>query len=147
MEISRGTACDAQGIYEIEQETFTLPWSLEAITNEFTNPVATYYVAKEDDKVIGYIGVWYVMDEGQITNVAVHKDYRRRGVAKALIERLILDATEGHRAVLLLEVRASNVAAQSLYELYGFNGMGTRKNYYVQPKEDAIIMALELNLV
>lgn len=144
MVIRRATKEDIEGLYALEQDTFSVPWSREAITQEFSNDVATYLVAEEAGKIIGYVGVWCVLDEGQITNVAVHKSYRRCGIGRALITNLIELGKVRQLLSLLLEVRRSNIPAQELYRNCGFQEIGTRKNYYTKPTEDAVLMALDL---
>ena len=130
--------CEARldGLAELEALCFSVPWSRQAFAGELKNPVAAYIVAVAGDIVVGYIGVWRVADEGQITNVAVRPGYRRQGIGRALVERVVAEC--GGDAV-TLEVRRSNVAAQRLYEGMGFAVCGERKRYY-EGAEDALIM-------
>lgn len=144
MEIRVATHEDIAGIYEIEQSSFSKPWSLESMSNDLKNPIATYIVAEEDNQIMGYVGVWNVMSEGQITNVAVAKSHREKGVGSRLIEGLLAYAKENQLVLLLLEVRSSNEAAQKLYGKFGFKEIAIRKGYYSHPKEDAMIMGLKL---
>lgn len=141
MGVRKATQADSQGIYELEEMSFSKPWSKVSIDQEFENPVATYFVAEQDGQVIGYVGVWSVVGEGQITNVAVHKDYRGQGFGRQLIQALIAFAEEVKLEILLLEVRESNESAKKLYEGSGFEVIGKRKQYYTQPTEDALLMA------
>lgn len=120
---------------------FTTPWSEASFDKEIReNRLAFYIVAEIGDRLVGYAGLWCVGDEGHITNVAVHPDFRRRGIGQALISVLLSHTiTNGIRSH-TLEVRASNNAAISLYTKFGFEPAGRRKNYYEDNGEDAIIM-------
>lgn len=144
MKIRIATHEDIEGIYAIEESSFSKPWSLESMSNDLKNPIATYIIAEEDNRIIGYVGVWNVMSEGQITNVAVASAYREKGVGSKLIEGLVDYAKENQLVLLLLEVRSSNSAAQKLYGKFGFGQLAVRKGYYSHPKEDALIMGLKL---
>lgn len=132
---------DAAEIAEIEKLCFASPWSIESIEHEIgVNRLALYVVGEVDERIVGYVGIWLVVDEGHITNVAVHPDFRRRHIGEAIISTLI-DVTERHGVLAhTLEVRASNIPAQKLYEKFGFTAMGVRKGYYEDNGEDAIIM-------
>lgn len=124
----------------IERECFSQPWSEDMLAEELYNDNASFIVAVADDgTVLGYAGLTVVLDEGYINNVAVRSQYRRMGVADALLGTFIHFA-EDHLAFLTLEVRASNDKAISLYTKNGFVQEGRRKDYYKAPKEDAIIM-------
>ena len=127
---------------ELERICFSMPWSAEMIRSELENPSCLYLAALEGDTLLGYIGVQTVLDEGYINNVAVRPEYRRRGIASALISLLIEQAREIGLAFLTLEVRASNDAARALYEKLGFSPVGRRRNYYEKPREDAILMTI-----
>ena len=132
---------DVDAIYEIEQLCFPDPWSRESIMTEFTeNPRAFYVVAEIEGEVVGYAGLWWIEDEGHITNVAVKPGCRNRRIGSHIIEAL-LDHTgrEGIRHY-TLEVRESNIAARALYEKYGFLVEGVRPGYYKVGHEDALIM-------
>lgn len=120
---------------------FTTPWSEASFDKEIReNRLAFYIVAEIGDRLVGYAGLWCVGDEGYITNVAVHPDFRRRGIGQTLISVLLSHTiTNGIRSH-TLEVRASNNAAISLYTKFGFEPAGRRKNYYEDNGEDAIIM-------
>ena len=132
---------DADAMAVLEQQCFAAPWSKEALLHELTeNPLAVYFAAEISGRVAGYVGLWAILDEGHITNVAVSPDYRRMGVGSALIKTM-LSATE--QIGLLrhtLEVRAGNEAAKGLYRKFGFEEAGLRKGYYEDNGEDAIIM-------
>lgn len=132
---------DLERILEIEQASFSTPWSRQSFLHELLeNERAVYLVYRENERVWGYIGMWVVMDEGHITNLAVHPVFRRRGVGRRLIEALTEESI--HRGVrhLTLEVRKSNIPAQELYKGLGFVSMGIRRQYYLDNMEDAIIM-------
>lgn len=131
---------DVKAIYDLSKACFSIPWSFEALTKELSNPLAEYQIAEIDGRIIGYGGLWCVMDEGEITNIAVDGDYRRQGIGEALLEALLQIAKQKRLTIVHLEVRVSNVAAKGLYEKFGFHQIAIRKNYYQQPIEDAIIM-------
>ncbi len=128
------------GIMEIEADSFAIPWSRGSFESELSNKLAIYTVAVENNKVIGYGGMWHVVNEGHITNIAVHKDYRRQGVGQAIIESLVKIAEEKEMIGLTLEVRKGNEAALALYKKNGFKLEGIRPEYYEDNKEDAYIM-------
>ena len=132
---------DVEDIYEIEKLCFPDPWSREALIYEMTeNPRAFYVVAELDNKVVGYAGLWWIGEEGHITNVAVRPGYRSRRIGYGIIQ-VMLDFTIGEGMMHhTLEVRRSNTAAINLYEKFGFKTEGVRKEYYVNNKEDALIM-------
>lgn len=127
-------------IYEIEKLSFATPWDIASLEGELNNTFAKYYVAVSDDKVIGYAGIWNIIDEGHITNIAVHPDYRNLGVGNRLLDTLIKACKERNIFSLTLEVRKSNIKAQRLYEKHGFIVEGVRKKYYSDNDEDALIM-------
>ena len=135
---------DSKGLAELDKECFSVPWSENAFLKEVNNEMAQYVIAKDKNKVIGYAGFWKVLDEGQITNVAVKKCFRGQGIAKNMIDKLIKKAEEIGIARLTLEVRESNISAIGLYTSKGFKVVGNRKNYYKNPQENAILMDLEL---
>ena len=129
-------------IQEIENACFSLPWHRAALEKQMCSDNCVFFAAlDESGSVIGYIGLMYVLDEGYISNVAVSPQYRRQGVADALIDALI-DRAKGFLAFVTLEVRESNHAAIYLYTKHGFETVGKRKNYYDRPKENALLMTL-----
>lgn len=139
--IRQATIEDAEQIFEIENMCFPDPWSLESIEYEFEeNPRAFYVVAEHSGEVVGYAGLWWIEDEGHITNVAVKPGYRNRRIGEGIID-VLLDYTihEGIRHH-TLEVRRSNEPAINLYEKFGFQVEGVRKGYYQHNGEDALIM-------
>lgn len=131
-------------IAAIERECFSDPWSLESIRSQLPGDNHVFLAALDGARVIGYVGLMYVLDEGYISNVAVTAPYRRKAVADRLIMELTARANRMGLAFLTLEVRKSNIPARSLYAKHGFVPVGTRKNYYEKPKEDALLMTLFL---
>jgi len=126
----------------IERQIYPSPWSKSSFESEVTeNGFAHYFVALKDGKVIGYAGIWVILEEAHITNLAVHPDYQRRQVGSSLLECLITEAKRGGASRMTLEVRFSNRAAQALYAKYGFVQRGKRTKYYSD--EDALIMWLD----
>ena len=130
-------------VAELEKLCFSDPWSEQSIASELDNVLALWYVALDDDRVVGYIGSQTVCGETDVMNIAVHPDYRRRGIGQILIEELIREVKNLGSISLTLEVRSSNAPAVSLYEKLGFSQVGLRKNYYRNPKEDALILRKE----
>ena len=129
------------GVLAVEEATFSIPWSRVDFEKEVReNRMAIYYAAVLDGKVVGYAGMWHVITEGHITNVAVLEETRGKGVGAMLMEKLIAVAEEKAMTGMTLEVRMGNRPAQSLYHKYGFKAEGIRKNYYPDTKEDAVIM-------
>lgn len=140
--IRRMTEKDIDSVWEIERLSFSVPWSRESFLSELENDYAIYFVYEEDAKVWGFAGMHHIVDEGHITNIAVHPQKRRQGIGKALLDALICYAKENGIIGLTLEVRSRNIAAISLYKSFGFKEMGLRKNYYTNPSDDAVIMWL-----
>lgn len=139
--IRTGTASDVDDIEALEQICFASPWSKESLLYELTeNPMATYIVAELEGHVIGYVGLWAIVDEGHITNVAVSPDYRRLQVGSALIKTMLDVTIKAGIQHHTLEVRAGNEPAKGLYRKFGFEEAGLRKGYYEDNGEDAIIM-------
>lgn len=133
-------------ISDIEQLCFSQPWSLDTLQGELRNPLAVYRVCEDGEgRVLGYIGTRIVMDECYITNVAVHPDCRRRGIARRLLATLEAWARERGMSMMTLEVRESNLPARTFYESAGFVVMGRRKGYYELPVEDALLMTRVLD--
>lgn len=127
----------------LEKLCFSDPWSENSVAGELTNQLAHWLVAVDGDRVAGYVGSQTVMDETDMMNIAVHPDYRRQGIAEALVQTLVSDLKARGSRCLTLEVRASNEPAQRLYEKLGFSQIGKRPNYYRNPKEDAYILRKE----
>lgn len=135
---------DISEIVSIERLSFSTPWSETSFRSEIYSRYSVTRVAELNGVIVGYICVKHVADECHLLDLAVHPDYRRRGIARALLDDVIQELRiEGCR-FFYLEVRSSNYAARKLYEKFGFNMVGVRKGYYVNPAEDAVIMMLEL---
>ena len=130
-------------IAELEKRCFSDPWSANSIASELDNKLAFWLVATEGETVAGYIGSQTVMDETDMMNVAVHPDFRRKGIAETLVSGLVENLQKMGSHCLTLEVRASNAPAIALYEKLGFSEIGRRKNYYRNPREDALILRKE----
>lgn len=133
----------ASQISQMEKLCFSAPWSQASIAAEVDNPLALWLVAMEEDTVAGYIGSQSVLGEADMMNVAVGINYRRRGIARALVLTLIERLKDNGVTSLSLEVRQSNTPAISLYETLGFSQVGIRPNYYRQPRENALILKKE----
>ena len=140
VEIRKMTREDCSQVCKVEEACFSTPWSLKSFEDTFSYSGNHYLTAWEDGKIIGFIGLMAVGDEGDITNVAVLPDYRKRGAGDALVEAMLCLAKEKEIHKIMLEVRSSNIAAIHLYEKYGFQFLCKRKNYYQKPVEDADIM-------
>lgn len=132
---------DVKQVMEIETEVYKSPWNRMAFINELRhNKYASYYVLEENNVVIAYGGIWNVLDEAHITNIAVKKDLQKQGYGKKMLNYLEEKAYEKGADAITLEVRASNNAAQALYEKNGYQSWGVRPKYYTDNNEDAIIM-------
>ena len=132
------------GIHAIEVECFSEPWPQQAIISQLPDDNREFLVALDGERVIGYVGMMRVIDEGYISNVAVTQDYRRQKIGDMLIDELMKRAEAAELAFVTLEVRASNEPAKALYAKHGFEVVGLRKGYYTKPKEDAILMTVYL---
>ncbi|WP_254450286.1 ribosomal protein S18-alanine N-acetyltransferase [Cohnella herbarum] len=136
---------DIDAIVDIEREAFTAPWSAEAFRNELThNLFAKYMVMELDEDVIGYGGMWLIIDEAHVTNIAVRAEYQGKGYGKSLLREMMRTAYFLGARRMTLEVRVSNERAQSLYRKMGFVPSGVRPAYYSDNLEDALIMWAEL---
>ncbi|MGA9226600.1 MAG: ribosomal protein S18-alanine N-acetyltransferase [Mesobacillus sp.] len=136
---------DLDDVIEVEVNSFATPWSREAFYNELTkNQFAHYLVAEVDDKVVGYCGVWIIVDEAHITNIALLPDYRGLKLGEALMGRIVEIAREVGAIRITLEVRVSNERAQNLYRKFGFEEGALRKQYYTDNMEDALVMWVNL---
>ena len=144
MIITTMTAAHVPQIAALEQCCFSAPWSERSIASELDNDLAYWLVCLEGDSVLAYAGTQTVLEETDMMNIAVHPDHRRRGLAAALLGRLLEDLARRGSHSLTLEVRVSNAPARSLYERVGFAEVGRRKNYYQDPREDALILRREL---
>ncbi len=136
-----GLPYDADALAVIEQRCFAHPWTRGSLLRDLAeNPLARYLVAEADGAVVGYAGLWLAAGEGNINNVAVLPEYRRRGIADSMLSSLITACEMEGAEAFTLEVRASNDAAIALYLRHGFAPEGVRKAYYEDNGEDAIIM-------
>ncbi len=141
MLIRQAVLDDIPALCALENECFSLPWGAKAFEDFFANGISHCLVAEVDGQICGYVGMNLISPEGEITNIAVSGQFRRRGVARALIEQLTKTKGLGK---LMLDVRESNTAAISLYEKCGFTADGVRKSFYSKPREDALLMSLEI---
>ncbi len=140
IEIKKMSENDCEAVWELQKKCFSRAWSLESIREMFTTAGYVSLTACENGSIIGYIGVKAVLDEADITNVAVHPQWQRRGIGRELLEVLLKEAVQKGVRRIFLEVRVSNEAARAFYEQAGFQTIDIRKNYYDDPKEDAYIM-------
>lgn len=128
-------------VFEIEKTCFVTPWTYNSLKKELAeNDLAVYLVALNGNEVVGYAGMWHVVNEGHITNIAVKEEYRRKGIGTMIMDRFIEYAYHRDMLGITLEVRISNTGAQRMYSKLGFKPEGFRKNYYSDTKEDAVIM-------
>ncbi|SDM67888.1 ribosomal protein S18-alanine N-acetyltransferase [Acetanaerobacterium elongatum] len=140
IEIVPFEAAHLETLAELERQCFSSPWSYEGLLEELSNPMAVFRVALVDGKVVGYIGMHHVVDEGYITNIAVFEEFRRKGIGRLLLQELKDYGKENDMAFITLEVRCSNLAAIELYRAEDFEVAGMRKGFYTGPTEDALIM-------
>jgi ribosomal-protein-alanine N-acetyltransferase len=139
--IRRGEEKDILAIEELEKQCFATPWSYESLKYDIVeNNRALYLVAEIEGEIVGYVGIWKIVDEGHIANVAVSPAHRRKHIASALLETLFRVTERAGVVQHTLEVRAGNEGAIKLYEGFGFKEAGLRKGYYEDNGEDAIIM-------
>ncbi|AAK80784.1 ribosomal-protein-alanine N-acetyltransferase [Clostridium acetobutylicum] len=131
---------DIDSIIEIENLCFPTPWTKESMEGELRNKFAKYVVIKNNNLVVGYGGLWLIIDEGHITNIAVHPEFRGMGIGNKILEELIKLCEKRNIPSMTLEVRISNTIAQNLYKKFGFKEAGVRKKYYGDNDEDALIM-------
>lgn len=128
-------------VLKVERVSFLTPWSDHAFTYEILyNELSYYTVALLDDVVVGYAGMWMILDEAHVTNVAVAPTHRNRKIGRLLMQQLMNKAVQNGINRMTLEVRPSNAYARRLYKSLGFKELGVRKNYYTDTNEDAIIM-------
>lgn len=145
IELKEMTSSYTEGVFNVGKLSLKEAWSLDSINKELDNKNAKYIVAvTENNEVVGFIGLWIVLDEGDITNVAVHPNYRKQKIGSLLIEYVINNMKNWNISSLTLEVRKSNIPAQNLYKKFNFNVSGIRKNFYSDNNEDAYIMWLKL---
>lgn len=136
---------DVPAIASLEAECFSEPWSEQAFLDALKQPEALMMTAVGmGNNPMGYCGIYLSADEGEITNVAVHSDYRKQGIADAILTEVLSEAWKRGARTIYLEVRESNLPAQKLYEKHGFVSCGIRKNFYRKPTEHAIVMSCDL---
>lgn len=140
MKIEKMTLEQLDDVCRIENECFVHAWSKESLESELKDDNSLFLTAVENGEVIGYIGMSVVIDEGYIYNVAVKSEHRNKGAASALINELVTFGKKNNFSFITLEVRESNEKARSIYSKFGFVKVGERKNYYSEPKENAILM-------
>ena len=139
--VSKAERGDAEAVAKLEQICFAAPWSEEALIRDMTeNEMAAYVVAEYEGQIVGYVGLWIIIDEGHINNVAVSPQYRRQHIASRLIDKMLRWTESAGVKRHTLEVRVGNQAARALYEKFGFQEAGVRKGYYEDNGEDAVIM-------
>ena len=137
---------DIEAVMRIEHATFPTPWSRSAFYNEIViNHFATYLLLEVGEEIAGYCGVWVIIDEAHITNIALHPNYRGMKLGEALLKKAIHFVKSRGAVKMTLEVRVSNLVAQNLYRKFGFEEGGIRKNYYTDNQEDALVMWVNLN--
>jgi ribosomal-protein-alanine N-acetyltransferase len=145
LSIGTMTIDDLDEVMGIERASFQTPWSRGAFRYELTqNRVARSLIIRADRQLVGYLCLWEIGHEIHITNLAVHPSFRRRGIARALLRRVLDDARQGRVELVFLEVRPTNVEALGLYESFGFRVIGRRKGYYFDTGEDAFVMEARL---
>lgn len=140
MTIESMTVDDIAQVAEIERQIFSIPWSEKAFRNSMESDNTIYIVAKENDNVAGYAGMYLSFEEGNITNVAVNPLSRRKGIGEKIVRDILNRAYEKGVRDVFLEVRETNSVAIALYEKIGFKEEGIRKNFYDKPRENALIM-------
>jgi ribosomal-protein-alanine N-acetyltransferase len=144
MMIQKMNAAHVPQIAQLEKLCFSDPWSENSIASELNSRLSDWLVVTEGEQVVAYVGAQTVIDSSDMMNIAVHPDFRRRGIAEMLVAALEEQLRQRGSKMLLLEVRDSNAPAIALYEKLGFHQAGLRKNYYRNPKEDARILRKEL---
>jgi len=135
---------DLEKVLEIEKDSFSEPWSVNAFRTDIKNDLGFPLVAEFEDTIVGYTNLYIVAGEVQIGNFAVASGFRQRGVGKKLMAEIVKTGKDNNCDIATLEVRDSNDAARQLYKSFGFADIGTRKNYYSDPQENAVIMTMEL---
>ena len=138
------TAADIENVIAIERASFQFPWSTRFFLDELQVDCARSILAEVDGRIVGYVLFWFLPEEVDIHNIAVHPDFRRQGIGRLLLEQVVDSARRQDRLRVTLDVRFSNAPAQNLYRSFGFVIRGLRKGYYSDNGEDALVMALEL---
>ena len=138
------TTADIEKVIAIERASFQFPWSTRFFLDELQVDCARSLLAEVEGRIVGYVLFWFLPEEVDIHNIAVHPDFRRHGVGRLLLEQVVAAARHQDRVRVTLDVRFSNVPAQNLYRSFGFVTRGVRKGYYSDNGEDALVMAFEL---
>jgi len=138
------TAVDIENVIAIERASFQFPWSTRFFLDELQVDCARSILAEVEGRIVGYVLFWFLPEEVDIHNIAVHPDFRRQGIGRLLLEQVVDAARRQERLRVTLDVRFSNAPAQNLYRSFGFVIRGLRKGYYSDNGEDALVMALEL---
>lgn len=133
-------SADLRSVMQIELATFTMPWSEATFRGLLRRTDSDLIIAELDGSVVGYAVFWSVTDQGELGNVAVAEGHRGRGIGRKLVESVLERAGERGTLEIFLEVRRTNAGAQNLYRTFGFIEVGKRKNYYLEPVEDALVM-------
>lgn len=144
MQIRRMSEKDIDAVAELEKKIFSSPWSKESIQKAFSLNENIYLVAEEKNEIVGYCGIWTSFETADLCNIAVHPEWRRRGIADEVLAEAFRLCRKSQVEQLLLEVRESNNGAIALYKKNGFVSIDVRKAYYKSPIENAIIMQLKL---
>ncbi|MBE6954978.1 MAG: ribosomal-protein-alanine N-acetyltransferase [Ruminococcaceae bacterium] len=142
--IRKMAEADVPAVAELEKLCFSMPWSENAIRSELENNLSLWLVAEHDGAVCGYVGSQTVLDESDVMNIAVSESARGKGIAGNLMRELMRNLCDIGSEKLTLEVRVSNLPARGLYAKLGFQQVGVRKNYYRDPREDALILSISL---
>jgi ribosomal-protein-alanine N-acetyltransferase len=140
------TIADMGEVMAIERTSFRYPWSSGFFLQELQVACARSILVEIDDRIVGYVLYWLLPGSIDIHNIAVHLDFRRRGIARVLLEKIVVEARRQNIFRVTLEVRKSNISAQKLYESIGFVISGIRKGYYSDDGEDALAMVLDLTV-
>jgi len=142
VQIEKMQRADVKRVMEIERQSFSAPWHETAYLTELANPSAYYVVAKLDGRIVGYSGMWVIMDEAHITTIAVDPEYRGKHIGEQILIAMLEEASRRGARRVTLEVRQRNVVAQRLYRKYGFVPASIRRGYYTDNGEDAVVMTL-----
>ncbi len=139
------TVADVDSVLKIEEEAFSLPWTRDSFVQEMTTNLHAYYIVAENDhgQIVGFCGMWMIIDESHITNVAVAEQVKGQGIGEGLMREAIRVAREHEVVLMSLEVRVSNTIAQNLYRKLDFQNGGIRKGYYTDNQENALVMWVE----
>ncbi len=138
--VRRMEPADLAEVMEIERSSFSTPWPLQTFHGLLRRADSLLWVAEAGDRVVGYAVVWIVLDQAELGDIAVAEAWRRRGIGRLLLDTVLDAMAERGVRELFLEVRPSNVEARRLYERYGFDEVGRRKDYYSRPREDALVL-------